>query len=314
MFVSVIIPTYNRKLCLFQAVDSVLAQTVPVEEIIVVDDGSTDGTFEAVCARYGALVKAIRQDNSGASAARNRGLREARGEWIALLDSDDVWLPMKIERQLEALARFGGKSGLCFTDNIFIGDPNMTRSVFEATGFVGGGGIGILEEPAKYILTKTEPFYTSSCLIRHSLIRESGGFDKSLIIREDTDLFFRICFRTKLCYVAEKLVQIDRTPSREVGLCNLYATRDDQKHDSLVNLYSKWLAMPEVAGTGYEQPVRELLRLAYYNSAEDKLRQLRIGPALSAISRLRDIESGYASIAGTFFLRKIQKLRRHIGD
>jgi len=140
MFVSVIIPTYNRKLCLFQAVDSVLAQTVPVEEIIVVDDGSTDGTFEAVCARYGALVKAIRQDNSGASAARNRGLREARGEWIALLDSDDVWLPMKIERQLEALARFGGKSGLCFTDNIFIGDPNMTRSVFEATGFVGGGG------------------------------------------------------------------------------------------------------------------------------------------------------------------------------
>jgi len=72
--------------------------------------------------------------------------------------------------------------------------------------------------------------------------------------------------------------------------------------------------MPEVAGTGYEQPVRELLRLAYYNSAEDKLRQLRIGPALSAISRLRDIESGYASIAGTFFLRKIQKLRRHIGD
>jgi hypothetical protein len=74
-------------------------------------------------------------------------------------------------------------------------------------------------------------------------------------------------------------------------------------------MYSKWLAIPEVVGSEYEQTIRELLRLAYYNSAEDKLRQLRIGPALRAISRLRDIEGGYASIAGTLLLRKIQKLR-----
>ena len=309
MFVSAIIPTYNRKLRLFQAVDSVLAQTKPVEEVIVVDDGSTDGTFEAVRARYGPLVKAIRQDNAGASAARNCGMREARGEWIALLDSDDLWLPAKIKRQFEALAEFGDKAEVCFTNNSFSGNPEMTRSVFEEAGFAGAARIGLLEEPAKLILAGREPFYTSSFLMRRSLLTESGGFDESLAIREDTDLFFRLCFKTRFCFVGEPLVEIDRTPSREVGLCNLYATRDDRKHESFERMYSKWLAIPEVVGSEYEQTIRELLRLAYYNSAEDKLRQLRIGPALRAISRLRDIEGGYASIAGTLLLRKIQKLR-----
>jgi glycosyltransferase involved in cell wall biosynthesis len=304
--ISTIIPTYNRRSRLFQAVDSVLAQTVASDEIIVVDDGSTDGTVEAIRARYGSDVRILRQENAGASAARNHGTREARSEWIAFLDSDDVWFPKKIECQMEALST-ADDVGVCFTNNIFNGNPDMKLSVFATSGFVPASRIGILDDPAKYILAGLEPFYTSSFLIKRSLLTELGGLDESLVVREDTDLFFRLGFRAKFCFVREALVSIDRTPGREVGLCNLYATRDDRKYDSLNRLYSKWLAMPEVAATTYEAPVRELKRLTLYNSIEAKLHQVRIGPALRDIRRLRKIEAGYSLIARTLLSRRIGK-------
>ena len=86
---SVIIPTWNRRDMVARAIDSVLAQTRPVEEIIVVDDGSSDGTGEYLVQRYGERITCVRQDNAGVSAARNRGLAMARGRYLALLDSDD---------------------------------------------------------------------------------------------------------------------------------------------------------------------------------------------------------------------------------
>ncbi len=97
--VSVVIPSYNRAGWLPAAVGSVLAQTHPATEILIVDDGSTDNSAE-VCAAFPAPVRYIRQQNAGVSAARNRGMREATGEFIALLDSDDLWLPEKLAVQL----------------------------------------------------------------------------------------------------------------------------------------------------------------------------------------------------------------------
>jgi glycosyltransferase involved in cell wall biosynthesis len=95
---SVVIPAYNREAYLGEAIASVLAQTYPVDEIIVVDDGSTDRTA-AIARSYGQPVRCISQENQGTGAARNTGLNAARGSLIALLDSDDLWLERKLERQ-----------------------------------------------------------------------------------------------------------------------------------------------------------------------------------------------------------------------
>src|SRR3954470_7513973 len=105
MNVSAIIPTFNRRQYIQRAIDSVLAQTLPVDEIIVVDDGSKDGTAAAVEAWYGSRVRVIRQENSGVSGARRRGIQEATGEWIAFLDSDDEWSPERNKQLSDAAAR-----------------------------------------------------------------------------------------------------------------------------------------------------------------------------------------------------------------
>src|ERR1039458_6471559 len=110
--VSVVIATYNRASMLREAIDSVLAQTEPVREVIVVDDGSTDNTRD-VLSGYGSRIVALYQPQSGASAARNRAIRAATGEWIAFLDDDDIWLDSKIERQM-VIAKGNRNLGLVY--------------------------------------------------------------------------------------------------------------------------------------------------------------------------------------------------------
>jgi len=308
--ISALIPTYNRRARVLRAIDSVLGQTAPVDEIIVVDDGSTDGTAEAIRSRYGSRVAILSQPNAGVSAARNRGIREAHGEWIAFLDSDDVWFPTKIERQIEALATQGTEFGLCFTDNLFSGDPNMTCSVFQAAGLeVSLPGFGSLDDPTGRLVAGKEPFFTSSLLVSHSLLDELNGFDESLIVGEDADLVFRLSLRTKFCFVAEPLVEVDRTPSRR-GLCDLYTTRDDRKYDSFERRYNKWLGMPEIAGTRFERSIRDTLRRFRYDSAEAKLHQFRIMPALGEIGRIRAMGESYVSVVATLLRRKLAKIGR----
>ena len=102
--ISAVIPTYNRRDMVCEAIDSALTQTYPCHEIIVVDDGSTDGTGELLREKYGDRIRYIRQENAGPSAARNRGIEAATGEWIAFLDSDDLWVEEKNELQIIILS------------------------------------------------------------------------------------------------------------------------------------------------------------------------------------------------------------------
>lgn len=306
MKVSAIIPTFNRRDYVTRAVDSVLAQTVPVDEIIVVDDGSTDGTIQTIRSRYGSRVAVLRQENAGASAARNRGLREARGEWIAFLDSDDVWSPTKIERQLEALATLGDGFGACFTDCKYMGSSTSGRSAFERAGLETNSDFGELSNPMKYITGMYPVIYMQSLMVSRSLHDEVNWFDEALVVEEDVDLNFRLAFRTKFCFVSEPLVTIDDTRSRD-RLTGLYAGRTDRVFACIEHRHQKWLAFPSV-DADTRQMLHQSLRHLYYTWAISRLYQFRICAAVERLSKARAMGDSYLAICSMLASRTTAKL------
>jgi glycosyltransferase involved in cell wall biosynthesis len=214
--VSVVIPTYNRAAKVQKTIESVLAQTVTDLEIVVVDDGSSDDTGKILGEVFGDRIRYYAQVNQGVSAARNKGIAEARGAWIAFLDSDDLWETDKIEWQLKALERFGTQCGACYTDVRLLNNPE-TRSLFQMadkdcrhegvmgvntdvlTRLVRPGGAGMI-------------VCISSLLARADAVREAGGFDLKLGFYADSEFMFRLALLTAFCYVNRPLVWFDRTP------------------------------------------------------------------------------------------------------
>ncbi len=193
--ISVIIPTYNRAACLARALDSVLAQSHAPHEIIVVDDGSTDGTRAMVEALDGA-IHYLHQDNQGVSAARNAGIRRATGQWLAFLDSDDEWLPEKLERQL-ALARRFPSSRVIHTDEIWIRNGKRVNPRLKHRK--SGGDIFLRCLP----LCVISP---SSVMISRKVFDTVGLFDETLPACEDYDMWLRICQRYSVHYLDEPLI------------------------------------------------------------------------------------------------------------
>jgi glycosyltransferase involved in cell wall biosynthesis len=193
--VSVIIPTYNRAALVREAVASVKAQTYRDFEIVVVDDASTDATFEALAAWRD--VRVLRHAcRRGVAAARNLGVAAARGQWLAFLDSDDLWLPAKLARQMEYLADRPDLS-LCQTDETWV-----RRGVK-------------LNKPATHRKVAGRIFSPSlaRCMISPSavildrrLFEDHGGFDEDLPAAEDYDLWLRLSWRYEVGLVDEPLV------------------------------------------------------------------------------------------------------------
>ena len=128
--ISVVIPTYNRADKVLKSIESVLTQTVADLEVIVVDDGSSDDTERILAHTFRDRIRYYAQANQGASVARNKGIEEARGEWIAFLDSDDLWERDKIEWQLKALEQFGPECAACYTDTRLF-NHTETRTLFQ---------------------------------------------------------------------------------------------------------------------------------------------------------------------------------------
>lgn len=182
MKISAIIPTYNRVQVLPRAIQSVLVQTLPAHEIIIVDDGSTDNTAETVAEQF-PQCRYIEQSNQGVSAARNRGIEVATGEWLAFLDSDDEWLPGKLEAQRDLLQQHSDIK-ICHTEEIWIRNG---KRVNQMKKHAKSGG---------HIFQNCLPLCVispSSVIIHRSLFEEIGTFDEDLPACEDYDLWLRIC-------------------------------------------------------------------------------------------------------------------------
>ena len=195
LLVSVIIPTYNRWPMLGEAVESVLAQTAGGYELIVVDDGSTDET-RCRLADYGSRLTVLTQRRRGVSAARNLGASRASGGYLAFLDSDDLWHPGKLQRQLDFMER-NPEVEICQTDEIWI--RNGVRVNPRNRHRKPSGDIF----RASLELCLVSP---SAVMMRRELFDRIGGFDESLPVCEDYDLWLRIAKDTEIPLIPELLV------------------------------------------------------------------------------------------------------------
>jgi len=186
--VSVIIPTYNCAKYICQAVDSVLAQTYRDFELVVVDDGSTDNTKELLM-QYGKQLRYIYQENRGMTAARNTGINNSSGEYIAFLDSDDMWLPSKLQRQVKLLDE-APEVGLVYCWHYYI-DAEGNRCTFcnNRIGRSFESGSRLFE---KLIENNVISGGASTPVIRRECLEKSGMFDESIPYSGDWDLWLRI--------------------------------------------------------------------------------------------------------------------------
>lgn len=194
--VAVIIPTFNRSAVLPRALDSVLAQSIQPEQICVVDDGSTDDTAALIARQYPQLTY-LAQDNAGVSAARNLGVSKTKARWLAFLDSDDEWLPQKLETQLQAAAQ-QPDTRLVHCDEIWIRNGRRVNPMNKHRK-CGGDIFGQCLN-----LCAISP---SAAVLRRDLFDQLGGFDPEFPACEDYDLWLRVCARYPVTYVDTPLLK-----------------------------------------------------------------------------------------------------------
>jgi glycosyltransferase involved in cell wall biosynthesis len=260
--ISVVIPTCNRAHTLWRALESVLAQTLPAAEVIVVDDGSEDET-SALLQRAYPQVTVLQQNNRGVSHARNRGIRTARHEWIAFLDSDDCWLADKLATQARAL-RDAPTYRLCHSDEIWIRHGRRVNPMHKHAKH--GGEIFLHCLPRCAISPST-------AVAHKSLLEEFGSFDEALPACEDYDLWLRICARYPVLHVAEPLAvrhggHADQLSQRYWGmdrfrvqaLEKLLATTDLRPDYRLAALHTVLKKLEVLAGGARKRGNSQLLR------------------------------------------------------
>jgi glycosyltransferase involved in cell wall biosynthesis len=251
MNVSAIIPTYNRRKYIRRAIDSVLAQTVPVDEIIVIDDGSSDGTAQALEEWYGSSLRIIRQENAGVAGARRRGILEARGEWIAFLDSDDEWTSERNAQLSDAAARVSADVAWVFGDLRVVTDEGSATTLFQEYGLTITECPQIFEDP----LSIQYPFQfgmLQGSFIRRRVLLELECFSAGL--RSDDDLLagFQIACRYKFAAISPVVGRYFRTSDLAASSVVVNGNLAPDYHRS------RMMAFASVIRSGRRQPWNRL--------------------------------------------------------
>ena len=196
MSVAVVIPLYNKAATIARALASVQAQTLPPDEVLVVDDGSTDGGADVVAAQVHPALRLIRQPNGGVSAARNRGTNEARSDWVAFLDADDEWHPAFLASVMR-MAKQEPQAGVVFTNLRLSTGPAACLSEDEA---------GRLRDYFDFFTrNKGHGMSASTVLVKRSVLLKVGGFPLGLTLGEDMDTWTRLAWETSVAYVPKVL-------------------------------------------------------------------------------------------------------------
>lgn len=279
--ISVILPTYNRRQYICDAIDSVLAQTSPVHEIVVVDDGSSDDTAGLLKSRYGGTLRYIAQKNLGPAAARNRGMREASGTHFAFLDSDDVWLPAKTELQCSFLRQHADVEfifgDMCnFTQiPIFAGSEIKSPEIRTYLSANCSNLSGLLD-----CLVVENVIPTPTVLISRRAAERIGQFDETLRVAEDLDYWLRVARSCRCGFVDRVLIARRRHGNNLVDDTNL-------RHASLLQVLQRAAAelRPECAGT--RRRIDSRIGEVSYDLGSALLKRRRFGEALEYFEQAR---------------------------
>jgi glycosyltransferase involved in cell wall biosynthesis len=231
--VSVIIPTYNRAVFLVDTLNSVFSQTVGVREVIVVDDGSTDNTKEIV-GSYGNKVRYVYQENKGVSAARNHGISLATSKYIAFLDSDDQWLPEKIEQQYTELEQDSELVAHVCNISWFRGNKTFPQQFFTHSGMPTKNEQGVITSPLEWVI-RDSVAVIQALMVRTDKLHLTGLFDPELSLWEDTDFAARLALAGPWAYTSRPFVLV-RDPVE--GDDRLSRPRETEYSNSLITRYS----------------------------------------------------------------------------
>jgi glycosyltransferase involved in cell wall biosynthesis len=258
--------------------------------VIVVDDGSTDNTGKILGETFSDRIRYFAQVNQGASVARNRGVEEAWGEWIAFLDSDDLWEREKLEWQLKALEQFAPQCYGCYTDVRFFNHPE-TRTMFQMVQqeYRHEGTMGVNTDVLERLVRPGGAGMVvclSSFMARADVVRKTGGFDPKLLFSQDSEFLFRLAMLTGFCYVNRPLVRFDRSPAeiRHVGVSSEWNKSEFWLRDSQLRLEGL-LRLSERLPEKIRSVVRERLSTVHSGWANLYLETGQYGKAREAVWR-----------------------------
>ena len=249
--IAAVIPTRDRSTLVRRAVSAALWQTRPPAEIIVVDDASTDDTA-AVISTFGGTVRLVTGTGAGAAAARNLGVKAARSDWIAFLDSDDVWREGHLDAVSRAIVATGGAASLYFTDAVL---PDG-GTAWAASGFSARAPFEILDPAFDWAMRSRQPMMMPAVVVRREAYLHCGGQDAELPCREDTHLFFALGLDGAICAIPERTVDVT-DDAQDARLTGELPTSGERYWAATARLYEDILAR---SGDLDVEHVRELER------------------------------------------------------
>jgi glycosyltransferase involved in cell wall biosynthesis len=209
-------------------------------------------------------------------------VRIAAGEWIAFLDSDDLWVPNKLELQLRALQQFED-CNVCFTDAQYTNNPQLDITAFRRAGRRHEGVLGIISDALNFVINEPHGIHEQTIVVRASRLREMDGFDSNIRVLEDHDFVFRLAHHVKsFSFVNLPLVEIDRTPIRSIGLIDLFR-KDEVRLRDQQYIYEKWLKI-EGLDEAVQRKIHGYLRAVYSGWANWHLEQRQYERAREAMA------------------------------
>jgi len=282
--ISAVIPTYNRGHLISRTIESALAQTFPPVEVILVDDGSTDDT-SSVVTKFGDKVRYVHQVNAGASAARNHGVSVATGEWIAFLDSDDVWIETHLLRMAEAIVATGGTASFYFAD---MERPKESGggSHWKNCGFSMQGKIELTNDASEWVMLDWQPMMLQNSVFNKSKFISAGGLMNELRTRHDNHVFLKLGIGGTACAVAGYGTRQTYDADPVHHLMSSWGSHTSDFWKNTVLLYEDILSSVRSIRPNHQRIIRRRLAEAYWRLSRFASRNKDVFPALRFVGKI----------------------------